>query len=203
LTPKYHTPGFVDLKIALKEHLWSSAIPYLYYEAPTIESISPTCGPDSGFTQISVRGGNFIDMGHDKALCVFNETIYTNATIMDDTWIMCDSPAFENAQGYSLIGTGKSDFYTLRLTIDGGKEVAGNGQKFTFYKQASVNKVSPFGGPLIGNSKVSLKVDGLSQPGLCDVRVRFSTFELVPTNVNNETLEVIAPTVQLPGSVVV
>lgn len=120
-SPRYHTPGFVDLKIALKEHLWSSAIPYLYYEAPTINSISPVCGPDSGFTQIEVRGSNFIDLGHDKTMCVFNETIFTNATIMDDTWIMCDSPAFQNSQGYSLINTLANNFYTLRLTIDGGK----------------------------------------------------------------------------------
>jgi hypothetical protein len=75
-----------------------------------------------------VRGSNFVDLGHDKAMCVFNETIFTNATIMDDTWIMCDSPAFENSQGYSLIGTLENNFYSLKITIDGGKEVAGVGQ---------------------------------------------------------------------------
>lgn len=54
------------------------------------------CGPDYGFTQISVIGKNFMDMGHNKALCVFNKTIFTNATIMEPDIIKCDSPSLLN-----------------------------------------------------------------------------------------------------------
>lgn len=42
-------------------------------------------------------------MGHDKALCVFNKTIFTNATIMDEFTIKCDSPSLLNSQGYSMM----------------------------------------------------------------------------------------------------
>ena len=87
-------PGWVDLKIAQKASMWSSPVKFLYYETPAIESIEPTCGPDFGYTQITVRGKNFIDLGHNKIMCVFNETIFTNATIMDNTLVYCDSPAF-------------------------------------------------------------------------------------------------------------
>lgn len=105
-SPKFHTAGYVDLKITLKANLWSSAIQYLYYEAPTISSIEPTCGPVEGYTQISVHGANFMDLGHNKAMCVFNKTIFTNATIMADDLVMCDSPALTNDQGFSLLKEG-------------------------------------------------------------------------------------------------
>jgi hypothetical protein len=151
IAPKYHTPGFVDLRISLKVNLWSSAIPYVYYEDPEVHSIGPTCGPDTGYTQIEVHGKNFADLGHNKAMCVFNETIFTNATIMDSELIMCDSPPFLNDQGYSLLnkdefneehstshqGTKKSNSYMVGITVDGGKEIVGGkpqALKFNYYK---------------------------------------------------------------------
>lgn len=36
-------------------------------------------------------------MGHNKALCVFNKTIFTNATVMDENHIICDSPSLLNS----------------------------------------------------------------------------------------------------------
>lgn len=61
-----------------------------------IESIEPMCGPEQGLTQITIAGRNFIDMGHDQTLCVFNRTVFTNATIMDENTIKCDSPSILN-----------------------------------------------------------------------------------------------------------
>lgn len=74
-----------------------------------------------------------MDMGHNKAMCVFNKTIFTNATVMDDKLMMCDSPSLVNAQGYSMM---KNDvmWYNLEITIDGGHVVAGPAQNFTYYK---------------------------------------------------------------------
>ena len=92
--PPGQEPGYVDLRISLKDGLWSSPVKYLYYETPEIHSIEPTCGPDFGYTQIAVTGKNFIDLGHNMALCVFNGTIFTNATIFSETLVYCDSPAF-------------------------------------------------------------------------------------------------------------
>ena len=54
-SPKYHTPGFVDLKLSLKDNMWSSAIPYLYYEAPVPQPFLPRCFIDSFF--LFVRSG--------------------------------------------------------------------------------------------------------------------------------------------------
>lgn len=63
-------------------------------------------------------------MGHNKALCVFNKTIFTNATIMDERTLKCDSPSLLNSQGYSMM-TNKMLYYFLEVTIDGGREIAG------------------------------------------------------------------------------
>ena len=65
---------------------------FLYYQTPTIGAIQPTCGPFSGYTQISVTGKDFNDMGFGKVKCIFNSTMIMNATIVNETLIMCDSP---------------------------------------------------------------------------------------------------------------
>lgn len=69
---------------------------YTYYGAPAIDSITPECGPDSGYTQIEVHGKNFVDLGTNQALCVFDGKHFTNATIFSDKIMYCDSPAFTN-----------------------------------------------------------------------------------------------------------
>ena len=97
LVPPALKPGFVDLKVALKPDMWSSPVKYLYYMSPTVTSIGPSCGPDTGFTQIQITGEDFLDLGHNMAICVFNGKIFTNATVIDENTMYCDSPPFQNA----------------------------------------------------------------------------------------------------------
>jgi hypothetical protein len=77
--------GYVNLAISFIPGLYSSPVLYLYYQTPTVSSISPISGPDTGLTQLTVEGVNFLDLGRDSALCVFNKTLYTNATVMSET----------------------------------------------------------------------------------------------------------------------
>ena len=46
-----------------------------------------------------------MDLGSNKAMCVFNGTVFMNATIMDDGLLYCDSPPYLDQQGYSQMGT--------------------------------------------------------------------------------------------------
>lgn len=85
VAPAVRDPGYVDLMISLYPGLYSSPVKYLYYKTPVVNSITPTSGPESGFTQIVVTGQNFVDLGHDQALCIFNGTHQTNATVMSET----------------------------------------------------------------------------------------------------------------------
>lgn len=66
-----------------------------------------------------------MDLGRNKALCVFNKTIYTNATVMSDTLMYCDSPAILDPLGYSLLHGDDLKFYNLQVTIDGGRVISG------------------------------------------------------------------------------
>mmetsp|Transcript_47134 Transcript_47134/g.62408 ORF Transcript_47134/g.62408 Transcript_47134/m.62408 type:complete len:96 (-) Transcript_47134:1398-1685(-) len=94
-------------------------------------------------------------------MCVFNRTVFTNATIMSDELMFCDSPALLNVQGYSLLNGDDTSFYHLQVTIDGGHMIAGNPQKFNYYQQVIVKDVTPNRGPLAGNTEVAINATGL------------------------------------------
>lgn len=96
-------------------------------------------------------------MGHNKALCAFNKTIFTNATIMDDKTMICDSPSLINDQGYSIMKD-KMIFYYVTISIDGGNERNGPRFKFTYYKEPKLTDIIPFSGPRRGGTTV--RIDG-------------------------------------------
>jgi len=141
--------------------MWSTPVKYLYYDIPKISHIEPTCGPETGYTQIEVHGSGFSDLGRNKAMCVFNRTVFTNATIMSDELMFCDSPALLNVQGYSLLNGDDTNYYHLQVTIDGGHMIAGSPQKFNYYQQVIVKDVTPNRGPLHGNTEIAVNATGL------------------------------------------
>ena len=125
ISPPSEKAGFVPLSVSMEQDLYSKSVQFLYYEHPVITSIEPQCGPDYGYTQITVKGKNFLDMGRNKAMCVFNKTIFTNATVMEDDVMMCDSPSMLNQFGYSKIIGNEIVFYYLEVTINGGRDIEG------------------------------------------------------------------------------
>lgn len=131
-------PGFVDLEISLYPGLYSSPVQYLYYKNPIIASIAPVSGPESGFTQLTIQGENFVDLGHNSALCVFNKTHYTNATVISNTQIICDTPSIFNKQGYAEILDGGAAFYTVDVSIDSGLQHSNSGIKFSYFHEPKV-----------------------------------------------------------------
>jgi hypothetical protein len=56
---------------------------YKYYSNPTILSTDNTCGPTIGGTQFTVKGENFQEFEFGAAKCVFNNTYWKNATVVD------------------------------------------------------------------------------------------------------------------------
>lgn len=123
-SPSYPTPGIVDLTVSIELDKYSSPLKYWYYDNPEIEVIEPACGPDYGNTQIVVKGKNFVDLGHNKALCIFNKTIQTNATVIDVNTLVCHSPSLLNEQGYSMMKD-QMIWYEFEVTINGGREAYG------------------------------------------------------------------------------
>jgi len=52
-SPQVVSPGAVRLYITYLgdgQNFQSSSVNYLYYESPVITSVSPACGPHTGFT---------------------------------------------------------------------------------------------------------------------------------------------------------
>lgn len=184
--------------------MYSPTVQFLYYDKPIVEGIEPSCGPEYGLTQLTVKGKNFIDMGHDQVLCVFNKTTFTNATIMDSETIMCDAPSILNEQGYSKI-TNSLIWYNVNVTVDGGRELAGPSFKFTYYKDPKITDISPNSGPISGGTKVKILGSGFNQEGACNKIARFSIFETLPkVDESNETQQVVfSPPANSPDAVVV
>lgn len=143
-------------------------------------------------------------MGHNKALCVFNKTIFTNATIMDGEHLKCSSPSLLNDQGYSMM-TDKMLWYNLEVTIDGGREIAGPAIKFMYYKDPKLSEIKPNAGPTKGGTTVAVNsFGGFNQEGACNKTVRFATWEVKPINETTDTtIWVKSPAVKIPDAVVV
>ncbi len=142
-------------------------------------------------------------MGHNKALCIFNGTIFTNATIMEEDIMKCDSPSFLDNFGYSKLITG-SEFYNLEVSISGGVEHNGPKKKFTYYKDPKLNVLTPDSGPVGGGTIVKINGTGFNAEGACNKTVRFATFETKPINETTDTIMFVhAPQVHIPDQVVV
>ena len=65
-------------------------------------------------------------MGFDKVKCVFNSTIWMNATIVNSERIECDSP--------TLPHDSISDWYFTSVTIN-NRDIAKSTQKFYYYPE--------------------------------------------------------------------
>lgn len=55
-------------------------------------------------------------MGFGKVKCIFNDTIYMNATILEENIIKCDSPPLPPNMGFSDSG---APFYNVEVTLNG------------------------------------------------------------------------------------
>lgn len=171
ISPAVERPGYVPLTISYEGERYSSeTVKYLYYETPEILNITPTCGPVTGYTQITVFGKNFLDMGFGKVKCIFNLTYVMNATIMEQDVIKCDSPPLPPSQGYSE--TGGVPFYNISVTLN-GKEISESKLKFIYYIDPSIKSITPGLGPLKGNTSSMIKGLGFAQEGVCNVTVRY------------------------------
>ncbi len=189
-SPAVERPGYVPLTISYEGERYSStSVKYLYYETPELTGILPTCGPVTGYTQITVFGKNFVDMGFGKVQCIFNNSIYMNATIMEEDIIKCDSPPLPAAFGFSDQG---APFYEVSITLN-QRDVAGPVQKFTYYIDPPINSVTPNKGPMKGGTMSRLKGKGFQQEGVCNVTVRYGTFQQIPVNITDTDMNITSP----------
>lgn len=122
---------------------------FLYYETPEVHSLDSTCGPTYGYTQITVNGKHFVDMGFGKAKCVFNNTKMMNATIINEKTIKCSTPKLNNDQAGL---DPKFMFFYVGVTLN-GIENSDSLIKFNYYPDPRIEAVnnSPVG-PVTGGT---------------------------------------------------
>lgn len=199
-SPKVEKPGYVNLQIAIRPDEFSSGIntKYLYYDTPKINYIEPMCGPESGFTQITVYGVNFANTGSDFIKCVFNGTIFMNATVYSDSQIKCDSP--------SVLVNGLNERnisqYDLQITLN-NHDLNGPIQKFYYYKDTYVKSITPIYGPKSGKTVVTLNGMDFTQIGACNVTIRIATYHIKPDVIERNKLVFLTPEVNFTGATVI
>jgi hypothetical protein len=98
---------------------------------------------------VTVHGKNFVDLGFGLVKCLWNETVMTNATIMDYYTIKCDSPP--------LPPEADDMFYHLQISLENGLEPSENLQRFDYYVDPDITGISPWKGPLDGGTPSILR----------------------------------------------
>jgi len=170
---------------------------YTYFADPALaeqDPVQPHCGPTGGFTQVTVRGRNFVEVGFGLAKCVFNSTYRTNATVLDANTMVCDSPPLESVNG--------DLWYNVSVTLD-GDFVANASAKFYYYENPTISSISPWLGPMSGDTESVVRGTGFDQSTICDLKVRYGRTHLVPRAVTSGEVVVASPAVGRPGQVVV
>lgn len=201
VSPKTDKPGIVPLQVAVHEDDYSSpdVVQFLYYDVPQIHYIDPICGPERGYTQIHIHGQNFIDPGFDMVYCVFNHTIFMNATVLEPNEIRCSSPRVLNRFG---VNEKNIHFYDVEITLN-RKDMSGPAKRFYYYREASIKSIVPSGGPIEGDTLVKITGKGFKPECACNVTVRFGTFQVRPINFTSDTIYVKSPNVSIGDEVVV
>lgn len=142
--PTQLEPGDYQLTVKYSnDRFESDTFNFYYYADPELSSVGPACGPVEGFTQINVRGKNFHESGFGKAKCIFNATIYMNATVLDASTIVCDSPPLESING--------DMWYNVSITLDGDFKTKATG-KFFYYTNPTMRSIFPVRGPVEGGT---------------------------------------------------
>ena len=128
--PSKNGPGWVDLMVKYTHDRFSSQkIKWYYFHAAHIsEGPFPSCGPSTGGTQILLKGDSFNEVGIGKAKCVFNETFYTNATVIDTKTLYCNTPEL------IFDDYGNELLYKVTVSLD-GENFADDYVIFNYYEE--------------------------------------------------------------------
>ena len=146
ITRQAETEEVVDPKV----NHFTKAIQYLYYQAPKLTSLSPSLGPRSGSTYITIRGEGFFKS--PILTCKFDLGHYSSAsTLVSSSQVICQTPP---------ITTG---MYNMDLTLNGQQFSAGCGAtglcNFYSYIEPIIRSINPQAGIGSGESLVLLTVE--------------------------------------------
>ena len=137
-----------------------------------------------------LKGKSFVEIGFGVAKCIFNGEFRMNATVLDTNTIVCDSPPLDS--------TNTDGFYNVSLTLDGDYVSRASG-KFFYYDNPTIESLSPWLGPMAGNTETIIRGTGFTQTSICDLKVRYGSTHLVPKDIESNHLKVLSPPAGRPG----
>jgi uncharacterized protein YhjY with autotransporter beta-barrel domain len=139
--------GTIDVRVATAggTSATSGADQFTYVAAPAVTSISPTAGPSTGGTTVTITGTRFTG----ATAVTFGATAATGITVNSATQITATAPA----------GTGTVD---VRVTTVGGTSATGAADQFTYVAAPVVSSISPTSGPVTGGTTVIITGTGFS-----------------------------------------
>jgi hypothetical protein len=114
---------------------------YTYVAAPTVTGVSPSSGPTTGGTAVTITGTNFVS----GAAVMFGATAATNVVVTSATQITATTPS--SATGAVNIVVTNPDAQRGTLT---------NGFTYTSPTAPTVTSVSPNSGPATGGTAVTI-----------------------------------------------
>jgi hypothetical protein len=141
--------GTVDVRVTTVggTSATSAADQFTFVPAPTVTSVTPTAGPTSGGTVVTITGSGFAAAPGTGAVR-FGATVATY-TINSNTQITATSPA----------GTGTVD---VTVTTPGGTSATSAGDQFTYVPAPTVTAIGPTAGPTAGGTTVTITGTGFA-----------------------------------------
>ncbi|WDQ35456.1 IPT/TIG domain-containing protein [Paenibacillus marchantiae] len=125
----------------------SAADQYTYLAEPTITSMSPTSGPTSGGTIVTLTGTNLTDATAVK----FGATAAASYTVNSATQITATAPV------------GSAGTVDVTVTTSGGTSATSAADQYTYLAEPTITNMSPTSGPTSGGTIVTLTGTNLTR----------------------------------------
>ena len=114
--------------------------------APTVTNVSPTSGPASGGTSVTITGTGFTG----ATAVSFGGAVASSFTVNSPTQITATAPA------------GSAGTVDITVTTPGGTSSTSSADQFTFIAAPAVTGVSPSSGPTAGGTSVTITGTGFT-----------------------------------------
>jgi hypothetical protein len=196
--PAVENPGAVNVSVSVNGVNYGTPMRFYFYSPGEVTRISPICGPRTGYTQIKVFGKDFIAINPNKVRCIFGGVEQTPATILSETEILCDSPSIYQ-KPY------KQDLFNVTVTLNGESvtKYTSGVVNFAYYDFQTINLITPNFGPVTGKTISTIQGEGFKQKNVCNVTIRFGTVEFYPKALNDSSITIETPEMEVPGVAVV
>ena len=158
---------------------------FAYYETPSVTSIFPYNGPETGNTRIKVLGSNFKDT--KGLLCQFGRfSAATRGIFVNSRYIECLSPSHNPG--------------IVSLSIsNNGMDFSPSTAEYEFYGRVFIYSISPLQGTVAGGTTVKIRGSGFIFSSL--LRCKFGDREVGASFIDSENIRCISPQ-HLNGSVI-